>query len=550
MIEYEQVYGFVAVTHLRTLMKIGCCRRAFVVASLAAVYASVIGQFRPVHEDPVITDAMFTSLSFLLGILIVFQTSQCYNRYWDGTTVLMQMVGDWFDTAATLLAFTRFSSAPPDEITAFRHTVVRLLSMLNAMIMADLEGTTQDADGAMALNFPLLDADAMEAQCFKRLRMATNRPGLVFQWIQNLLVDNIKSGVLNIPPPVLTRSFQALEGGMLRYHDAQKYASIPFPFPYTATTEVLLIIHFFLSPWAVAGWAADLHPTFAGFCTFVLVFVLWSLHFVAHELQNPFGTDLIDLPLSDIQEHTNSALQMLLSPSGEYAPQLRKDVASDVLSSRLRGLYASHRPSLRRSFRELAFSRAFSDEGSTAFSVRRTFPSRPSTGTPSSASCTQSQTTESMFASRRARALAAMHAALTARWRPAPEEEEEEDPPPASDDEPEMDQIAEALGGGASDALRSSCLTLSSSLSTASIGEDEADAVPRCGSADDGHTAPAGRRSTVRWTLPPASRRWSSERKSSAASPSSESLSMPKTHFSADGPPQDLSDESGSQENV
>jgi len=36
---------------------------------------------------------------------------------------------------------------------------------------------------------------------------------LIYQWVQNLIVNAMKNGVLTIPSPITTRIFQELEGG-------------------------------------------------------------------------------------------------------------------------------------------------------------------------------------------------------------------------------------------------------------------------------------------------------------------------------------------------
>jgi len=55
---------------------------------------------------------------------------------------------------------------------------------------------------------------------------------------------------------------------------------------------------------------------------FIQVFILWSLNFIAVEIENPFGTDPNDLDGEYMQEEMNRNLIMLLQPSSIRIPQL------------------------------------------------------------------------------------------------------------------------------------------------------------------------------------------------------------------------------------
>lgn len=167
---------------------------------------------------------------------------------------------------------------------------------------------------------------------------------MVFQWIQNLIVDAVSSGVLSIPPPLLTRTFQDLGSGMSRFHDALKYARVPFPFPYIASTDLLLIIHWVVTPIVICSWTSQV--VWAAFFTFMLVFVLWTLHLVANELENPFGGDMNDLNMADIQDGVNMGLLLLISKESRETPRLCVDagIASARLTTRMT------RPSVSKSF--------------------------------------------------------------------------------------------------------------------------------------------------------------------------------------------------------
>jgi len=213
----------------------------------------------------------------------------------------------------------------------FRALYVRLMSLLNAMILAELEGETGDI---AAFGYELLDAQALESDALALLKRTEQKPILIFQWINNLMVTGISSGVLSIPPPVLTRAFQSMNFGMLSYHDAMKYVDTPFPYPYTVAIEICLTLHFFLTPLVVSSWSNDYVGT--SLFSFILVFMFWFLHFVANELENPFGQDINDLDMEGMQREMNRHLRLLGSAEILYTPRMHASIDSLESRDRLR----------------------------------------------------------------------------------------------------------------------------------------------------------------------------------------------------------------------
>jgi len=50
--------------------------------------------------------------------------------------------------------------------------------------------------------------------------------------------------------------------------------------------------------------------------------VFWSVHYIAVEIELPFGDDPNDLPLEDIHKKFNENLMMLLQPHAQHVPEL------------------------------------------------------------------------------------------------------------------------------------------------------------------------------------------------------------------------------------
>merc|ERR1719272_1088772 len=132
-------------------------------------------------------------------------------------------------------------------------------------------------------------------------------------------MNGIQRGILDVPPPVVSRSFQELSRGMVTLTDARKITEFPFPFPYVQMIQVMLLIHFVSTPIICsilvteAAWAALL--------SFVAVFSLWSVNFIGAELEIPFGDDHNDLPIREMQNDLNRSLWSLTYENTRTPPR-------------------------------------------------------------------------------------------------------------------------------------------------------------------------------------------------------------------------------------
>jgi len=273
----------------------------------------------PEFSIPSLNTTAYSSFTFLVGFLVIFRTSQSYLRFWEGATKVHALMGDWFCAVSTLFAYCRHSKAEYSKILEFQQTLIRLVSLLNAMALAELEGDDIPVPEPSALRFQLVDVTGLDETILRKLHTSKNRPEVVFQWVQLLIVEAINTGVMNIAPPLLTRVFQQLALGMTRYHEMLKFATVPMPFPYVVTAELLILIHLIVTPVFLASW---LPIPYAAILSFVLVFVIWSLHLVAAELENPFERDVNDLNMHEIQMKLNGWLADLSSEMAQNLPRL------------------------------------------------------------------------------------------------------------------------------------------------------------------------------------------------------------------------------------
>lgn len=280
-----------------------------------------------------VAGAAFSGMNFLIGFLVVFRSSQAYNRFWEGLSSINSMQGEWWDAASSLCAFCKCSTAAHEEIILFQHTLVRLISMLNGCVLMELSAgfhreqimEEEHMKSKRAFELELIDAEGIDSESLRAVNSATEKVELVFQWIQQLVVESDVKDVFSVSGPVLSRAFQELSNGMVQYRQASKIARTPLPFPYMQATELLLISHWLCTPVLMCVWVES--PLWAGILCFIQVMFYWSLNSIATELENPFGEDANDLPAKEIQQDFNKRLLLLIRPATTRTAKLSKEAA-------------------------------------------------------------------------------------------------------------------------------------------------------------------------------------------------------------------------------
>eukprot|EP00929_Paragymnodinium_shiwhaense_P019086 TRINITY_DN13129_c0_g1_i1.p1 TRINITY_DN13129_c0_g1~~TRINITY_DN13129_c0_g1_i1.p1 ORF type:complete len:543 (-),score=80.97 TRINITY_DN13129_c0_g1_i1:158-1786(-) len=293
--------------------------RASVVATPAGLLAVVLKilQTRDIlditAQNFLDDNAAYSGFMFVIGFLLVFRTSQAFARFWEGSKHVCDMTTNYTDAAGSLVAFTQNTKAETKDVKQFLNLLVQLFSLMHALGLEELSHSS---------NYPLLTIGGIDELSRKHLESVPGhcRAHVVCQWLQQLIVDGVKTEILNVPPPLLTRSYQELANGMNGLAQAARISQIPFPFPYVQISSLLLVMHWVLTPLLMCLWAGSAPSAFV--FAFTPVFSLWCIHLIASEIEMPFGTDYNDLPLHDMQVHMNEVLMTMISRGSERVPTM------------------------------------------------------------------------------------------------------------------------------------------------------------------------------------------------------------------------------------
>merc|ERR1711879_593939 len=101
-----------------------------------------------------------------------------------------------------------------------------------------------------------------------------------------------------------------MSNGYANFNMAMKIATVPYPFPYMQTTELLLFLNWLIAPVVVVAFTTT--PFWAGIFTFLDTFALWCLNSIAAELENPYGEGVNYLRFGEMQNRMNKRLITLL----------------------------------------------------------------------------------------------------------------------------------------------------------------------------------------------------------------------------------------------
>merc|ERR1719460_303886 len=264
----------------------------------------------------------FTSV---LAFLLIFRTTKAYGRYWECAMYLQKARGEWFNATSNLVSFCSAKQEKKKDVKKFQQQLIRLISLLFCSAMGEISSMEVP-------NFEIIDP-LMDKDTLVYVQGKKERSEVVMNWIQRLVVDNIRSNTIEIAPPIVSRVFQEFSLGIVNVASAKKINFIPFPFPYSQMMQLLLMLQAVVQPF-ISGYAYHKWWVSAG-NTFFVILLSWCIHFISVEIEMPFGDDANDLPLGELVASLNDSLINLLEEKSGSVPLMH------ISDSRLHSLTQS-----------------------------------------------------------------------------------------------------------------------------------------------------------------------------------------------------------------
>ncbi|HRI66001.1 MAG TPA: bestrophin family ion channel [Polyangium sp.] len=264
------------------------------------------------HPD--LTTIPFTLLGLALGIFLGFRNNTSYDRFWEARKLWGALVNTTRSITRQILTLVNDPDTPSssnvpvenDELVAYRREMVhRVVAYVHAF-----RHHLRDQDRVDDLN-PMLSNDEIQS-----LRGEINRPIAILQRLGDRFRDAYRKGWIHPQHvPVLEQSLVTLtdiQGG------CERIKSTPIPLSYTSLIHQIVAIYCLTLPFGLVKSVGAFTPVVVA----IVAYAFYGLDEIGDEIENPFGTDPNDLPLSALSTMIEVNLRQRLGESN--LPPLHK----------------------------------------------------------------------------------------------------------------------------------------------------------------------------------------------------------------------------------
>jgi len=256
------------------------------------------------------------SLSFVLGFLIVFRTQKAYDRWWSAGAALNEVRADWFNAYSSLVAFGNQDPAKRETLEAWIHEIARYFSLLYGCALSQCSTSSE-------LKLEFIDFSGVDTPHLRHLLATYDQCELVLQWIQRCIVEAAECELIKIAPPILSRVYNQLGAGIVKLTSARQIKAFPIPFLLAQMITTLMIIHWISSS---VAYALSLQSVLAVMLVcFLGQMCFWGVHYIAVEMEGPYGGEANDLCLEDMQSDMNRSLLAIAHPLARNTPTFEHD---------------------------------------------------------------------------------------------------------------------------------------------------------------------------------------------------------------------------------
>jgi putative membrane protein len=230
--------------------------------------------------------------NLVLGLLLVFRTNNSYDRYWEGRKAWGQIIIALRNFARTIQV-----SIPVQNEQEWQ-AKKRIFQLLIAFPIAVKLHLRQDPNNQ---EFTDLLAPAEQAE----IDQAFNRPVYLTLWLQAYLQTQVDHQCLDSNrawelDDLINQLLQGLA-------TCERIVHTPLPMAYVIYLKQLILVYCLALPLGLKpelGWAMVL-------IVGIVAFILMGVEELAREIENPFGSDVNDLPLDDICTMIRRSINMI-----------------------------------------------------------------------------------------------------------------------------------------------------------------------------------------------------------------------------------------------
>jgi putative membrane protein len=278
------------ITFIFRFHKADTFRKLFPMMLLIGFYTGVIGyleiEYWKLSQDSHVKNItiMHGMLGFVISLLLVFRTNTAYDRWWEGRKLWGSLVNNSRNLALKLSVIVQDDS---DRIF-FKKIIPNYASILHEHLKNEETSKV------------LFDGLDLEIDHHK------HRPNQVAKMMYHKVNDLYKSGAISGNQLIILnselQSFTDVCGA------CERIKNTPIPYSYSAFIKKFIFFYVMTLPF---GYVFSL-----GYYTIPVVififYVLASLELIAEEIEDPFGSDVNDLPTEKIASTIKKQIEEIL----------------------------------------------------------------------------------------------------------------------------------------------------------------------------------------------------------------------------------------------
>jgi putative membrane protein len=283
---------------------------------LVAVLATVL-HVRGISYD--LTTIPFTLISLALGVFLGFRNNTAYERYWEARRLWGKLVNDARIFARLVLTQLSLDVRSEPRLSAGelralqRELVYRMVAFVHALRF-HLRSEPHLVDTL---------AELVPPAEVTRLAGQHNVPNMLLLRMGERIAEARKLGV------VRHRDVHLFEQQLTSLSDVQggceRIRNTPMPYSYTVLIHSIVAAYCFALPFGLVATTKLVTPV----VVVVIAYAFLGLDAVGDEIEEPFGRDYNDLPLTTLSRMVEVNLRQMLGET--ELPELLKPDAEGVL---------------------------------------------------------------------------------------------------------------------------------------------------------------------------------------------------------------------------
>ncbi len=227
-----------------------------------------------------ISPTFHTVLGLVIGLLLVFRTNTAYDRWWEGRKHLGALVN-------TCRHFTMKAKGYLEN-----NEILALIKYFPYILKEHLRDE----------NFIEID-NIFSSSFSQKLTAAKHKPNLLLTRMSQIVLDAYKSKTISGEQLIILENEIEKLSNILGA--CERIKNTPIPFGYSIHLKRILLIYLITLPFGfiqdMSWWCIPL--------MMMVFFTMIGIELIGEEIEDPFGTDVNDLPVDDLQVKIENNLE-------------------------------------------------------------------------------------------------------------------------------------------------------------------------------------------------------------------------------------------------